>query len=54
MPNVVVAGERSVSTTWREWRVFHDVFIEELKRRFIAKCLEGSFTPIAGFGPKLL
>ena len=54
MPDVVVASECSVPTARREWGVFHDVLIEELKRRFVAQSLKGTFTPVAGHGPELL
>ena len=53
MPDVVVAGKCSVSTTGRERGIFHDEFIEKLKRRLVAQCLEGTFTPVAGHSPEL-
>ena len=54
MPDVVVAGEGSVSAAWRERGVWEDVLIEELKGRLVAQRLEGSFTPVTGLCPELL
>jgi hypothetical protein len=54
MPDVVVTGKSSVSTARREWGIFHDIFVEELKRCLVAQGFEGAFTPVPGHGPELL